>query len=164
MPARVFVGVGSNIDGRWNIQQGIRALRAQLGELIISPIYESEPVGIYGNNFYNLVIGFDSNQTWVEIVAALHEIESRFGRNCGGEDMSSLTLDLDLLLYGDLVVDEGNSQLPRPDILQYAFVLKPLADVAGDYVHPIAGRSYRELWHAFDRRGQRLWPVVLETG
>ena len=164
MPARVYVGVGSNIDARRNIRLGIRALREQFGELIISPVYESEPVGFAGKNFYNLVIGFDSNETCAEIVAALHEIEEGFGRNRAEKHLYSKTLDLDLLLYGDLVVDGGDLQLPRPDVIQYAFVLRPLADVAGDDVHPLVGRSYRELWYAFDRREQQLWPVDMETG
>ena len=163
MPARVYVGVGSNSNGRQNIQRGLQALRARFGDLIISPIYESEPVGLAGQNFFNLVIGFDTSATCAAIAVDLHEIEAGFGRSSGDGHLFSRALDLDLLLYGDLVVDGPDLQLPRPDVLKYAFVLKPLADVAGDHVHPITGRTYRDLWNTCAWHGQRLWPVDLET-
>lgn len=160
---RVYVGVGSNIDAERNIRMGIQALRERFGELFISPVYESEAVGFSGDNFYNLVIGFDSDEAYGEIAAALHGIETRFGRNRNGGHMSSRTLDLDLLLYGDLEVDADGLKLPRNDIIEYAFVLKPLTDLAGNLLHPVIKRSYRDLWNAFDRDDQRLWRVDLEV-
>lgn len=160
---RVYVGVGSNIDPEWNIREGIKSLRSRFGELIISPVYESEAVGFSGDNFYNLVIGFNSDEPYEQIATALHEIEASFGRDRGQGYMSSRTLDLDLLLYGELVVEEGNLQLPRNDILEYAFVLKPLAELAGDQLHPVLKRSYSDLWCAFEQPGQKLWRVDLDA-
>ena len=129
---RVYVGIGSNIEPGKNVRKGIRALQERFGALVISPVYESEPVGFTGDNFYNLVAGDNVR-------------------------LLPRTLDLDLLLYGDQVIETGDMQLPRTDILDYAFVLKPLADLAGDQLHPVAGRSYRDLWRSFDRSGQNLW-------
>ena len=147
----VYVGMGSNINAEQNIRNGIATLQERFGELAVSPVYESEPVGLTGDNFYNLVIGFDSDEPYEQITAALHEIEARFGRDRDQGYLQSRTLDLDLLLYGELVLEEGNLQLPRRDILQYAFVLKPLAELAGDKLHPVLKRSYNELWCTFDR-------------
>jgi len=156
---RVYIGVGSNSNSKRNIQRGLQALRQRFGPLMISPAYESEPVDGTGNNYYNLVVGFDSDEPCAAIAAGLHGIETAF---ISPHDSRPRALDLDLLLYGDSVVDEYGLQLPRTDILEYAFVLKPLADIAGEQVHPLVGRSYRDLWGAFDRHKQRLWPVDLE--
>lgn len=162
--ARIYAGVGSNIDGEQNVRKGVNALQDMFGELIISPVYESESVGFAGKNFFNLVVGFDSTETPEEISAGLFKIESRFGRNREGVKISSRTLDLDLLLYDDLVIDGNDLQIPRKDILKYAFVLRPLADVAGDRVHPVSGRSYQNLWNSFDQQSQKLWQVNIEIG
>lgn len=159
---RVYVGIGSNIDPGRNVRQGIRALQERFGNLIISPVYESEPVGFTGDNFYNLVAGFDSHETCEEVAAALYEIEAGFGRSRSDARLTPRTLDLDLLLYDDRVIEAGGVRLPRRDILDYAFVLKPLADVAGDRLHPVTGRSYRDLWGSFDCTGQKLWRIELD--
>jgi len=151
--------MGSNIEPERNIRKGIQTMKERFGELFVSPVYESEPVGFKGDNFYNLVIGFDSEETYSEIAAALHEIEAMFGRSRSNGRLSSRTLDLDLLLYGDLVIKEENIQLPRDDVIEYAFVLQPLAELAGDQLHPEIKRSYRDLWNAFDRNGQILWQI-----
>jgi 2-amino-4-hydroxy-6-hydroxymethyldihydropteridine diphosphokinase len=71
-------------------------------------------------------------------------------------------LDLDLLLYDDLVLEEGGLRIPRDDILQCDFVLYPLAEVAGQRRHPQSGISFAELWQAFDQGCQRLRPVELD--
>ena len=72
------------------------------------------------------------------------------------------TLDIDLLTYGSKVVDSDDMQLPRDEILHYAFVLLPLSDVAGEELHPEVGKTYRELWRAFDHSEQPLWQVDMQ--
>lgn len=81
---------------------------------------------------------------------------------CAARRSSPRTLDVDLLTYGDFAGEAGGSALPRDEILRYAFVLGPLAEVAGEEIHPVLGHSYRELWNAFDQTVQPLTPVPFD--
>jgi len=145
----VWVSVGSNIDRERHIRAALADLRELFGELVVSPIYETEAVGFAGDAFYNLVVGFDSGLPPGRLHALLRTIEARHGRERGGGKFASRTLDLDLLTYGDAVTDEGGKALPRDEILRYAFVLAPLADVAGNERHPELGETYRSLWQRY---------------
>lgn len=143
---RVWISIGSNIDRERNIAGALRDLAAEFGSLVVSPVYETEAVGFAGDAFYNLVVGFDTRLRPAELHRRMRAIEDRHGRVRGEEKFSPRTLDLDVLTYGDAITTEGGKALPRDEILEYAFVLAPLADVAGDEVHPQAGLSYGELW------------------
>ncbi len=161
--ARIFVGVGSNIERERNIQAGLAALGQAFGAMTVSTIYESEAVGFTSDNFFNLVVGFDSSQTPEQVSATLQSIEFNFGRQRGGSRYAPRTLDLDLLLYNDLVRNDGEINVPREDVTKFAFVLRPLAEIAGDSRHPVSGERYRVLWAAFDQSSQVLWPVASES-
>jgi 2-amino-4-hydroxy-6-hydroxymethyldihydropteridine diphosphokinase len=160
--ARVYLSLGSNIEPERHIRAGIEDLRAQFGPLRISTVFESEPVGFSGNNFYNLVVGLDTAATVASVAQALRAIEDRHGRVRSGPRFSSRTLDIDLLLYDDVIVNEGGLVLPRTEITQNAFVLCPLAEIAPEGIHPVLRRSFRALWEEFDKTRQRLWPVPLD--
>ncbi len=162
MSRRAWLSLGSNIDRAANLRAAVTALGERFGPLVLSPVYESEAVGFAGDPFYNMVVGLDSDLPVTELAAFLRALEQRRGRRRDGGRFAPRTLDLDLLLYGDAVLEEGGIRLPRAEILEYAFVLRPLADVAGEARHPVDGRRYRELWAAFDRPEQRLWPVDLD--
>lgn len=146
---RVWVSVGSNIEPERHVAAALAELRDRFGELVVSPVYETPAVGFDGDAFYNLVVGFDTDRPPGELHAAMHDIERRNGRTRGEQRFAARTLDLDVLTYGAGVTDEGGKPLPRDEIERYAFVLGPLADVAGDELHPRLGVSYRELWHGF---------------
>ena len=148
--ARVFVSIGSNIDRTNNIRACIQSLRELYGDLILSTTWENEAVGFDGDAFFNLVAGFDTQDSIEDVVAAFRVIETRQGRERHSERFSARTLDIDLLLYDDLVTDEGNLQVPRDEITRYAFVLKPLAEVFPEGVHPVLNQTFSELWKAFD--------------
>ena len=155
---RVWVSIGSNIERERHIRAALGDLRELFGELVVSPVYETEAVGFAGDAFYNLVVGFDSDLPPGRLHALLRTIETRHGRERSGGKFASRTLDLDLLTYGDEVTNEGGKALPRDEILRYAFVLAPLADVAGDQRHPELGETYRSLWQGFamrERKGLR---------
>jgi 2-amino-4-hydroxy-6-hydroxymethyldihydropteridine diphosphokinase len=157
---RVFVSVGSNIDRARNIRSALDTMAAQFGELVISEIYESEAVGFEGQNFYNLVVAFDTDLGLDELVARLHDIEYAHGRARSNRKFAPRTLDLDLLIYGGLVDHAPPHDVPRHEITEYAFVLRPLSEIAGDEVHPESGQTYAQMWQAFSDRGQRLWRVA----
>lgn len=157
--ARIFIGVGSNREREKHIRTGIRELKEVFHDLRISTIYENRAVGFSGDNFYNFVIGCETGLELDEVVSLLHRIEDDHGRDRSQPRFSSRTLDLDLLLYDDLVLDTGSLRLPRPDIDKYAYVLCPLAEIAPGLRHPVSGKTYASLWSEFDRTGQELWPV-----
>ena len=95
------------------------------------------------------------------VISVLRQIENENGRDRSQPRFSNRNLDLDLLLYGDLVLDTGSLQLPRPDIEQYAYVLCPLADIAGELRHPVSGKTYAEMWSEFNQPDQELWPAKI---
>ena len=142
--AQVYVSVGSNIDREQNIEAALQALTELYGELLLSSVYESDAVGFASEPFYNLVLGFTTDQTPQTVQSELHRIEDRFGRQRTGA-LSARTLDLDLLLYDDVVMSEGKLVLPREDITRYAFVLGPLAEIAGEERHPVSGQCYADM-------------------
>lgn len=160
--AQVFIGVGSNIDREENIRAGLRELHIQFSNVNMSTIYETIAVGFEGDNFFNLVVGLETDLTPKELQDKLHEIESQFGRKRGGPRYVSRTLDLDLLLYDDVVCEEEGIQIPREDVTKFAFVLRPLSEIAGNLRHPVLGECYADLWKAFKEHDQQLWPVELE--
>lgn len=161
--ARVYVSLGSNIDRERHIASALELLTEAFGPLDQSSVFESEAVGFDSPAFYNLVVGFDTDEEPRAVQRVLRRIEEQNARVRTGR-LSARTLDLDLLLYDDRVVDEEGLRLPRNDIIRYAFVLGPLAEIAGDERHPVTGERYAQMWSAFDDSGQQLtrieWPPV----
>ncbi|MFP4080855.1 MAG: 2-amino-4-hydroxy-6-hydroxymethyldihydropteridine diphosphokinase [Ectothiorhodospira sp.] len=156
-PRRAYVSIGSNVERVRHVRIAADELRAAFGSLTLSPVYESGAVGFEGRPFYNLAAAFETRLPPPDLVARLKAMESRHGRTPGCARFADRTLDLDLLLLGDCVLERP--RLPREDILRHAFVLRPLADIAPDLPHPVLGRTIGELWAAFEPGGQWLRPV-----
>lgn len=144
--ARVYISIGSNIERERNVRSAVKALGEAFGELILSTVYETEAVGFTADKFFNLVVGFDTDTDVRGVAQRLREIEQRHRRRRTSPKPKSRTLDLDLLLYEDVVSHQGEIDLPRKDITDYAFVLRPLCEIAPDCVHPETGQRLTELW------------------
>jgi 2-amino-4-hydroxy-6-hydroxymethyldihydropteridine diphosphokinase len=137
--ATAWLSLGSNMEPEKHLRAALSELRAMFGNIVVSPAYRSASVGFDGPHFINLAVGIDTNLNPAALNDALHAIEDRNGRRRDVPRFSSRTLDIDILLYDDLVIDgPGHLQIPR-DELRHAFVLRPLADIAGDVVHPVTG-------------------------
>ncbi len=157
--ATIYISLGSNINREENTRVGIAALRQVFGELTLSSVYESEAVGFDGDAFYNMVIACEVNTPVHLTNQILRDIEDANGRDRSGPRFSSRTLDLDLLLYGDLQLDEKGLKLPRDEILKNAFVLWPLTEIAPELKHPETGIPYKALWADFDKDKENLHPI-----
>ena len=143
----VFVAIGSNVRPEEHVRRAVKLMRERFGTLRLSPVYRNKAVGFEGDDFLNLVTSFDASLEAAELSAALDDIELRCGRERGAARFAPRTLDLDLLLYGERV--DAAARVPRKEILEYAFVLKPLMDLAAVHRHPATGMTYREHWARF---------------
>ena len=138
---KIFVGIGSNIDREMNIRSCIKILKDLYGNVLISPMYETEATGFNGPNFYNLVLCFKTEESVYDLKNALNQIENNHGRHVNETKFSSRTLDIDILYYDDLVLTDDKIQIPRKEICEYDFVLKPLAEIAPDLICPLKNKS-----------------------
>jgi 2-amino-4-hydroxy-6-hydroxymethyldihydropteridine diphosphokinase len=157
-----YISIGSNIDKEAHIPCCLNTLRKLFGKLTISSIYESEAVGFVGDTFHNLIVGFESDLSAKQVAALLRKIELEHGRSRQAQKFSSRTLDLDLLLYGSAIIHDDRLQIPRVDIVRYAFVLEPLAEIAPALKHPLLEKTYAELWHNMPKLDIRQKRIVFE--
>ncbi|MCJ7589794.1 MAG: 2-amino-4-hydroxy-6-hydroxymethyldihydropteridine diphosphokinase [Woeseiaceae bacterium] len=154
--ATVFLGVGSNESPEQNLRLAIKELSLRYGKLDLSPVYRSASSGFVGADFLNLVIRFQCEDSPLAICQQIELIHNLAGRVRGSDKWDSRPLDIDLLLYNDLVADEKPVRVPRDDVLKYSFVLRPIAELAPDFVHPVTGRTLLEHWREFDAASHPL--------
>ncbi len=159
--AVIYISVGSNINAEYHVCAGIKALRELYGAIATSIVYESDAVGFDGDNFYNLVVMADVTVDVTTVASNLRTIEDNFNRDRTGPKFSSRTLDLDLLLYDDLILHEDHLELPRGEITTNAFVLLPLSELAADLIHPTVKKTIGQLWQEYDKDSQKLWPIEI---
>lgn len=157
--ATIFIGIGSSIDRENYIQQGISLLHKHFGEVKLSSVFESEAVGFTGGNFYNLVAQLKSDLSAEQVIAKLKMIEVQLGRPEKTIKFAPRTLDLDILLYDQLV--DKSLNIPRTEIIENAFVLQPLAELAPQLLHPLLNESYENLWSQYPVNKQKLWKIEM---
>jgi 2-amino-4-hydroxy-6-hydroxymethyldihydropteridine diphosphokinase len=144
-----YVALGSNLgDREAHLATAMEALRARPGVRItaVSRVYETAPIGPPPQGPYlNAVVRLRTRLAPRELLAALLEIEAAEGRQREAGRYRARTLDLDLLFYGSLEIDEPGLRVPHPRLHERGFVLGPLRDVAPDLVHPGLGKTVEEL-------------------
>ncbi|MGH8290833.1 MAG: 2-amino-4-hydroxy-6-hydroxymethyldihydropteridine diphosphokinase [Steroidobacteraceae bacterium] len=156
---QVYVAAGSNIEPERHLAMAVRELERQFPGVRFSPWYRNRAVGFEGEDFINLVAGFTTELEISEVLLRLHAIEALCGRPREAPRWAPRSMDLDVLLYGDLVCQEPHLKLPRPELLKRAFMLGPLAALASEVVHPTEGETIGELWKRFDRAAHPLVEV-----
>ena len=142
----VYLGLGANIEPYTSLQAGIIELRAAFGHVELSPVYSAPAVDMDGPDFLNMVVGFECPMGRSQLMTWIRATETKYGRQRSADSShkpSSHGLDMDLLLFGDLVDEQA--KVPRPDILTCAYVLQPLADLVPDLMHPTQAKTIKEL-------------------
>lgn len=158
MPA-VYVAAGSNVEPERHVALAVAEIARQFPGARCSPWYRNRAVGFDGADFINLVVGFTTALPVRALLERLHAVEAHCGRPRDAPRWAPRTMDLDVLLYGDLVCDEPGLKLPRPDLLKRAYMLGPLAALAPEVMHPTAHLTIGELWQRFDRTAHPLEAV-----
>lgn len=156
-----YVGIGSNLQRKYHIQSAVKWLSEHFEKLEYSPIYESKSQGFKGNNFYNLVACFHTSLSPADLKQTFKQFEQAHGRLAEHQKFANRNIDIDLLLYDDLSSQQP-VQLPRDEILKYAFVLKPLSDIAPDKRHPVSGKTFLEHWQQFDAENNFIQRIDLK--
>jgi 2-amino-4-hydroxy-6-hydroxymethyldihydropteridine diphosphokinase len=158
---RACLSLGSNIDAERHLRAAVSALRARFGEVVVSDAYVFPAVGFEGGDFLNAAAVIETDLDPPALNAWLHALEDAHGRDRSGPRFGDRTLDIDIVLFDDLVLDgPGHLRLPR-DELRHAFVLKPLAEIAPDAVVPGMQRSLRALWARHAEHGAHFQRVPL---
>ena len=143
-----WLGLGSNIDADANIRASIGELVEKFDQVSLSPVYTSTSVGFSGNNFINLVARIETDLHPLELREYLRDLEDRYGRKRDVPKFSDRLLDIDILIYDDLVLRSPVLEIPRAEILKFSHVLKPLADLDPDLLHPTVQRPMAEIWES----------------
>ena len=161
---RVFVAAGSNVEPVRNLEFAAAELVRSFGTVDFSAAYRNAAVGFAGEDFINYVAGFNTSLGVREVIAELQRIEGLCGRTRDAPKWAPRSMDLDILLFGDLVCDEPGLVLPRPDLIKRPYMLGPMAELAPQVMHPTLGKTVGQLWDEFDRDGHRMERVELALG
>ncbi len=157
--SRACLSLGSNLDPEANLRSAASALREHFGPILLSPFYRTGAVGFDGPDFLNAAAVIDTVLDPLALDAWLHALEDAHGRDRTGPRFGDRTLDIDLVLFDDLVLDgPGHLRIPRPDLC-HAFVLRPLADLVPDYIEPRSGQTLAALWAQSPERNVRMQRV-----
>jgi len=156
---KIFLNLGHNLNG------GLQDLRAHFGNLSLSSVYESEPVGFKGECFFNMAVALESSLSISEVSIILKKIEDRHGRIRGGKHFAPRTLDIDIVCYGDQHGIFDGVELPRAELYYNGFVLWPMAELAPRDIDIKTGLTYESLWLAKQEeieRQQKVWRIDFE--
>jgi len=164
-PVLAYISLGSNLGNRaYYLQKAIFSIGNLAGEIeAISPVYQTAAWGFEGGDFLNACVALRTELTPEDLLQCLLEIEKAAGRErvaSGG--YRSRTLDLDLLYYGDEIIRTDTLTVPHPSLEKRRFVLRPLADIAPQFYHPVLGKDHRNLLQeCADKNGLTRTSIVL---
>lgn len=148
--AKVYLGLGTNLgDKEQNLRSAVEKINSRIGEVIsLSGCYITSPWGFTStNSFLNAAVCIETNLCPPEVLKATQEIEKEIGRinkSLNGI-YSDRLIDIDLLLYDNAIIDTNELKLPHPLMTEREFVMKPLAEIAPNVIHPIARKTLEEL-------------------
>lgn len=158
-----WLGLGSNVNAQTHIRAAIDELHKQFETVELSPAYASTAVGFVGDDFINLVARVETGMSPLGLRQYLRDLEDRYGRKRDVPKFSDRSLDIDILLYDDLVVLSPVLEIPRAEITKYAHVLKPLADLEPDLIHPTERRCMAEIWKTSGLHDDSLRLLDIQT-
>ncbi|VAW42071.1 2-amino-4-hydroxy-6-hydroxymethyldihydropteridinepyrophosphokinase [hydrothermal vent metagenome] len=153
----VYLGIGSNVNKQQNIQSCIDYLQASFKYCIISPTYQSPAFGFAGNDFYNLAIKIKTHFDLHALKEWLMRLEDLHKRDRSQPRYSNRTLDIDILLFNNLIFQDDYITIPRPEIITQAYVLKPLLDISATIKHPQSHKDLLEYWQSLQHK--QVWRV-----
>jgi 2-amino-4-hydroxy-6-hydroxymethyldihydropteridine diphosphokinase len=162
LPPRVFVAMGSNLDAHNRLLQAAGALKSNFPDVRYSGCYRNPAFGFNGPDFINAVAGFESALPIAQLLQLMRAIEAQCGREARAPKWVPRAMDLDLLLYGDVIGNGPGYTLPRPDLLQRVYMLGPLAELAPTAIYPPEGPTIGELWQQFPRSAHTLERLELD--
>ena len=161
--SRVYVAIGSNVEPELNISRAARELALLFPGARFSSWYRNRAVGFEGDDFVNGVVGFETGLALHAVIEKLHAVEELCGRPRNAPRWAPRSMDLDVLLYDNVVCSEPSLTLPRPDLVKRPYMLGPLAEIAPEVMHPTAGLTIGELWQRFDREAHPMERIELTS-
>jgi 2-amino-4-hydroxy-6-hydroxymethyldihydropteridine diphosphokinase len=145
---KAFLSIGTNLgDRKNNLENAARRIEESIGHILTSSsVYETEPWGFQSEyEFLNMVLKVETDLTPSGLLGRILMIESQIGRSRRDKQYSSRIIDIDLLLYNDLIINEINLKIPHPLMHERKFVLVPLCEIAPEMIHPILKMSFTSL-------------------
>ena len=159
---KVFLGIGTNLGEReTNLKEAVTAIGKNIGTVLkCSSLYETEPWGFKSENqFLNIVVEAETKLTPSGVLGAILMIEAFMGRTRSEKQYSSRVIDIDILLYEDIVIDEISLKIPHPLMHKRRFVLVPLCEIAAELVHPVLKKNIATLLNLCEDKSE-VWKII----
>lgn len=152
-----YLCLGSNINPEENIRFAVKQLKQNFDPVVVSNVYRSPAVGFDGDDFLNLAVALKTDYSLSELLFYTDSLEQEAGRvRVQRGNFDSRTLDVDVVMFGDLLGQHKGREWPSHDIQDNAHVLLPMSEIAGNQKHPVLGVDFKQLWNEFDQGGQNL--------